>query len=271
MWFAFCTIPLCTLSSGWVAATAQATEVRQQELKSNQSSKRNTGSAQILTGHTVLLNVFVADIESDWSDAQKQSILGNMEQSLRFLSACAEPYQMDVRFEQHNLGSATMPSRVPSDPFANPAWTERAIQLAVGQDAMTLVREWSRKHNADNVVLCLHVNKPSQSYNLAHYANVEDCYRAERTVCFGRYPDGRATAAATYAHEILHLFGAGDLYFPYDTSSTRRRMANQLFPNDIMLRVDYDLAGLNVGPFTAFRVGWSRELHADHRLFEDRD
>ena len=75
-------------------------------------------------------------------------------------------------------------------------------------------------------------------------------------VCFATYPDRRLTSAATYAHEILHLFGAGDLYFPYDDTLIRKDRAPRAFPNDVMYRVDYDLHQLDVGVFTAYRVGW---------------
>jgi hypothetical protein len=118
-------------------------------------------------------------------------------------------------------------------------------------------------------LLCLHVHKPGLSYNLAHYDGVEDTYLAERMICFTRYPDGRPTAAATYAHEILHLFGAGDLYFPYDRASHRKEMARRYFPDDVMRRVDYDMSRLTVGPFTAFRVGWLYKLKPEYRVLED--
>ena len=98
---------------------------------------------------------------------------------------------------------------------------------------------------------------------------MDDTYLAERMICFTRYPDGRTTAAATYAHEILHLFGAGDLYFPYDRVARRKEMARRAFPDDVMRRVDYDIATLSVGPFTAFRVGWLDELKPEYRVFED--
>ena len=88
-------------------------------------------------------------------------------------------------------------------------------------------------------------------------------------ICFSRYPDGRLTAAATYAHEILHVFGAGDLYFPYDGDGKRKAEARRLFPNDVMFRVDYKLDRLNVGPFTAYRIGWTQSLDPKLRVFED--
>ena len=115
----------------------------------------------------------------------------------------------------------------------------------------------------------MHVDKAALSYNLAYYAHIAPEYAAERMICYSRYPDGRPTADATYAHEVLHLFGAGDLYFPYDTDSGRKREAQAQFPNDVMLRVDYDLKGLDIGEFTAYRIGWRDQLEGSLRHFED--
>ena len=117
--------------------------------------------------------------------------------------------------------------------------------------------------------MCFHVNKAALSYNLAHYDHVDDTYVAERMICFTHYPDGRPTAAATYAHEILHLFGAGDLYFPYDRDERRKELARRWFRDDVMLRVDYDMSRLTIGHFTAFRVGWLDKLKPEYEVFED--
>jgi hypothetical protein len=74
---------------------------------------------------------------------------------------------------------------------------------------------------------------------------------------------------ASYAHEILHGFGAGELYFPYDKSDSRRRLAGKIFPWDVMYRVEYKLRGLEIGAYTAYRLGWLDTLEDEHRVFED--
>jgi hypothetical protein len=151
----------------------------------------------------------------------------------------------------------------------NHVWTENVIRRSAGSSAVELVKRTKDQHETDNVIICLHVNKPALSYNLAYYDNVDRLYGAERMICFSSYPDGRQTAAATYAHEILHLFGAGDLYFPYDRDDARKDRAARLFPNDVMYRVDYDLNRLDVGAYTAFRVGWTNKLDPRYEVFDD--
>ena len=132
-----------------------------------------------------------------------------------------------------------------------------------------LVDHLRRQYGAAQVAFCLHINRAGISYNLAFYDRVRREYAAERMVCFAEYPDGRPTATATYAHELLHLFGAGDLYFPYDQTEERKELAQRYFPSDIMLRVDYDIQQLMVGPFTAFRIGWRDTLDPMWHRLED--
>ncbi|HEY6563264.1 MAG TPA: hypothetical protein VIY86_02100, partial [Pirellulaceae bacterium] len=151
----------------------------------------------------------------------------------------------------------------------DPQWTEAILKATAGGNGEDLLASLRREFNADELLVCFHVNQPALSYNLAYYDEVRPEYLVERMICFSQYPDGRFTSAATYAHEILHLFGAGDLYFPYDTGETRKRDATRWFPSDIMLRVDYDIDRLRVGPFTAFRIGWRSSLDPQWKHLED--
>jgi len=119
------------------------------------------------------------------------------------------------------------------------------------------------------VVLIYHVNKLGTSYNLSFYRGVSPVWHAERLVLFTKYENDNPTAAATYVHEILHGFGAGELYFPFDSSERRKDAAKQIFPNDVMLRVDYDITTLDIGEYTAYRIGWIEELDDRFCIFED--
>ncbi len=238
-------------------------------LKSNQASKRSTGSAARLSGSSLVFQIFVADKTSSWSPRQKADVSRNVAHSLEFIRQRSKPYGVDVSFKEETADGAFFPGVIPTATFVDPKWTEdvvRAIRHCSGNE---LVARLKKQFQVENVLLCLHVNKQALSYNLAHYDSVDPTYLAERMVCFTRYPDGRPTAAATYAHEILHLFGAGDLYFPYDKDTARKTMARRVFPNDVMRRVDYDMVRLTIGPFTAYRIGWLHTLKSEHKLFED--
>ncbi len=236
---------------------------------SNQVSKRGVGSASKLDGSVYIYNVFLSDTRSGWTRAEQQRAKDQLHQAYDFITREARRHGKSLVFVEEFAVDVDVDVPIPVDAHADPRWTEYAISRAANEPALQLVERIRSQTNVDNVILCLHVNKPALSYNLAYYDGVAARYAAERMVCFSHYPDGRLTSAATYAHEILHLFGAGDLYFPYDETPLRKERASRAFPNDVMYRVDYDLDQLDVGVFTAYRVGWQVDLAPKFRSLED--
>jgi hypothetical protein len=241
--------------------------------KANQATKRGAGSACMLRGHVVLFELFVQDPVSEWPKDQRQEVNQRVEAAITFLQQQAKRHDRAFTIQRVSGPDARLREVIPTDPHANPDWSEKAIEAATGLNGQAVVRnlvqERLTRRRTTEVAICLHVNRAGISYNLAYYDRVDPIYSAERMICFRTYPDGRATAAASYAHELLHLFGAGDLYFPYDDSNDRLQEAKESFPSDIMFRVDYDIDRLNVGPFTAFRIGWSDSLDPRWKHLED--
>ena len=238
-------------------------------LKSNQPSKRNNGSAKVLSGKVCLIHLFVRDDDSAWTTPQKAAERRRVSAALSFLQKQARRYGQKVSFVRETLPEAPLRKTIPVDMFHSPWWIEEAVRKAGHNSAVDLVRHFQAKHRADHAVIMLHVNKRATSYNLTYYDGINPVFHAERLVMFSRYTDGRPTCAASYAHEILHAFGAGELYFPFDRFSTRKNLARKYFPNDIMLRVAYKIDSLAIGPYTAYRIGWLDRLDAKYKRFED--
>ena len=66
------------------------------------------------------------------------------------------------------------------------------------------------------------------------------------------------------AHNILHLFGAADLYKSEFRRNERKiAMAGQFFPKDIMQDNDFmNIKNFEIGEYTRYLVGWSPELNS---------
>ncbi len=241
--------------------------------KSNQSSKRDIGSAGMLEGTVHIEHLFLSDDYSQWTQFEKDRVRRKLNEAYHFISFQSRRFpsrdRKPLRFLDAHFEDITVKGRIPRDAHADPKWTETAIGLYGEGSAEKKVEQIKRQSNPDHVIFCLHVNKPALSYNLAFYDNVAPIYAAERMICFTSYPDTRETSAATYAHEILHLFGAGDLYFPYDKTPARKESAAQRFPDDVMYRVDYDIFRLSIEAFTAYRIGWVDHLPTDLLYLED--
>ena len=237
--------------------------------KCNQAGKRGCGSAAWLRGKVHLCNLFVHDRQSRWSDEDRRAVGRRMDEAVRFLLAQARRYRVEVSFTQETLAEVACDQAIPTDMFACPDWIESAVRRAGHDSANDLVRGLRRRTGCQEVVLLVHVNKRATSYNLTFSDGIHNDFHAERAVMFTRYRDGRPTCAGSYAHEILHNFGAGELYFPFDSDARRKTLASGMFPDDVMHRVDYDLRRISVGDYTAYRVGWLDRLDARYKVFED--
>jgi hypothetical protein len=238
-------------------------------IQSNQASRRNNGSAAVLRGRVLLYHLWAEDAASKWTAAHQAEVRDRVRAATGFLDHWAGEYGMPLTFVEETAGRVRSASEIPTNMFAAPLWTKHLIQSTGAADGNHRVADLKQRRKADAVLFVIHVNKAALSYNLTFYDGMHPLYAAERIVCFARYPDGSPTCAASYAHEILHAFGAGELYFPFDHTDERAKEARRLFPNDVMCRVDRNLAALNIGPFTAYRIGWTDDLDESLGAFED--
>lgn len=239
---------------------------------SNQASKRNKGSASKLEGDCCILNIFVKDEESIWSLDERNRVIESMNAAVDFVMGNAKKYGIKLRILQENYGmenDVEYPGIIPTNMFANPEWTEYLFELLGYSYGNSMVSHIKKKLKVKQVVTVYHINKAGRSYNLTYSLGVDTVYLAERDVLFYMYEDGTPTYSSTYAHEILHSFGAGELYFPFDESDERFRLASKYFPDDVMFRVESDINKLSIGEYTAYRIGWLRKLDKRYRVFED--
>jgi len=238
-------------------------------LKSNQATKRGKGSAGVLSGSICLIHLFLSDKDSSWTAKEKAEALRRVDVGLAFLKKHAKRYRREFVAIREVLPDVAFGEAIPVDMFAKPSWIDRAIVQGGHGSVAGLVSKLQARHKADHAMILVHVDKRATSYNLSYYRGVRRDFFAERVVMFTRYRDGRATCAASYAHEILHAFGAGELYFPFDTSPERKNRARGHFPNDVMFRVDYRIDRLTIGDYTAYRVGWMDKLDQKYKVFQD--
>ena len=58
------------------------------------------------------------------------------------------------------------------------------------------------------------------------------------------------------AHELLHIFGAWDMYETFRVTKAQMDVASRLYPNSVMLRTSYNPYELTIDPVTGWRIGW---------------
>ena len=77
-----------------------------------------------------------------------------------------------------------------------------------------------------------------------------------------------APNVSMYMHEMLHLFGADDLYAPYLSASAAKRI-EAYCPNELMRYVPVDIQETALSPYTMFRIGWRSRLDRQFAAFSD--
>ncbi|MCL1913729.1 MAG: hypothetical protein FWG10_07625 [Eubacteriaceae bacterium] len=238
---------------------------------------QNAGSSKRLIGKCMLFNVFFNDKESAWDPEAQASLQSLQNEAFRYLESQAAFYGQDLSISSTNAGNAeyfdigiAIPIGDEWDFWADDFFKESTSYGSVNNFLEGLKAGYP---GYDNYGIIMNVNKKGHSYSLIcdpFYEEHENFY-AERIVAFHSTDETYefALSSATIAHELLHLFGAVDLYFPFDWDSERIQLAFTYFPFELMryLPMD-DINDAYISVFTAFRIGWRNTLPSKLHIFQ---
>lgn len=235
---------------------------------SRQTSWRDQGSAERLRGLVCIEQIFISHPESVWSEDDRARSLASARSAMRYLEAEAGARHIELRF-QERISEFDSEQMVASDSDEH-SWTRGAVTGAAPRLGMFLPIASCPAQACAQELAILHVASAGRSYALPSLFSGDA--EVERVVMFLRviWPaaslPGQSTAGqkqlmaaerpAGFVHEILHLFGAEDLYQP----EARRRAAQRRFPNDVMLQSHRPLSEIEISEYTAYAIGWSDEV-----------
>jgi len=83
-------------------------------------------------------------------------------------------------------------------------------------------------------------------------------------IIYCRSTYGISTDQYVISHEMLHQFGAWDLYFGTSQSEEQAAKAKELYPHSVMISTHRNKADLEVDDLTAWRVGWHVDVKQDY-------
>lgn len=230
------------------------------------------GSAGYLRGDVILVSLYINDDVSEWTAERQANAQSYLSVACSYLEEQAALYgqELDLIYDvtehpdlQYDLtydGGIAEDENGWFNPWLN-KWIDRNVAIA----------ELQKTYGTENIGFLALVADSGGSYTNVFYVEDSDIYYNESSVIFYYYPYIRTTdreVPAVYAHEILHLFGAIDLYEgSYDFSPENVYYVGQTYPTDIMYsdytedgRLVYDSIHLTVGPVTAYCLGWLDEL-----------
>ncbi len=237
-------------------------------------AKWRAGSARTLTGKVYTLSIFISEPGDPWRKADKLVMLDKQRGAESWLATQAKRYGKQLTFEhgQFGLDEDVVLDVIPEADASGDEpvdWVSRVAPLLGYTDPLQLHRQLRDDYGCDNAHVIIYANKRGIGYAMAYSTDMDETmYFVEGAILHRFYPDGREMTTASIAHELLHLYGAWDLYQTFSQTADVEAQARQTFADDIMLRVSYDIHELEVGELTAWLVGWHdeyKEWYGDYR------
>lgn len=204
---------------------------------------KNGGNCEVLQGKVSILLVFVSDSESTWDSVSRENAEQQLREEMIRMTQMAKESSVDLTL-YYGEWDISVSAEVES--YNADQW-EDAVSDAMGFDSlqdlqMALERDWEVA--SAPVVFVLNKAGRAAAYSNSGKQGAEylTLYQSDLT---------------PFCHELLHLYGARDLYFPMTVSDA----ATAYLTDSIMF------TGEKMDPLTAYLVGWAESLTEEARAF----
>lgn len=226
----------------------------------------NAGTNALLLENIKVHVFFTDDNESSWTKQEINAYFNtHIKLGFEFIEKEAKRYGIPLTVTYELYGTALCKGQVikyegivsdGSDGHHDLNTVDHAARDIGYSNKAAMYYDLFEKNDYCEVVFLSVFNKDGISY--AHQ-QAEDNGSAivEGAVVFTSYLDydfklnENTHMAATVAHEILHLFGAQDLY-----DEELKNYAKNKYADDIMLMDHRNIEQMTVGKFTAYSIGW---------------
>jgi hypothetical protein len=238
----------------------------------------NAGSAKQLTGNITSLVCFISTKDNIWLAQEKEKILSEITETERWFQNQAGKYNIDIIFNHDFLDSSTdiifdtiEPGLASGEERVD--WVYRIIQKSRYTNLKRATKKFKAKYNSDNLHVLIFAKGRGRSYSMRYAKGMnKKKYYLEGTLIYNEYLNGSpAPMQSIIAHELLHIYGAWDLYSTYAQTPDRQLKAQELYPNDIMLRVDHNITSLKINELTAWLIGWNNKFDSSFEWFRPSD
>lgn len=234
----------------------------------------NIGSAKKLEGKIYVLEVWMTSPGTSWSKNNIADMQGKIYSALDWLKKIAAKYGKNVEFEIGSYGVGAegnepgvivenLPQSYEDVAYNAPVLPE-ALKTIGYPDVLSCYNYLKEDFGTDNIVLLQLINNDGWpcacnfSKGYSEYNGEYDDFYLESVNIF-RTMKGEQCKDETIAHELLHCFGAWDMYGGQVTKEAAQ-WAQTYYPNEIMLGA-YDLKSAVVSPLTAYLTGLSTEYN----------
>lgn len=207
---------------------------------------KGLGSCHTLTGRVLLTMIMVSDSSAKWTkDALEQYKLEQAVATQKLLREAGQ-YGADVTI-WFNYLECSIDGTVTMENYHE--WATAALAAAGLPPMEEACKHLKELYDVKEAPVFFCVNYPGRSFALEW--NAGDYF--EYSVLYSEHAD--------YRHELNHLFGATDFYFPDIVS----QLADKYLPNSIMKGNEDPVTD----SLTAYLIGWTDTLTPEAKAFID--
>lgn len=239
-------------------------------------AQKNYGSAALLTDPTVLVSVFLNDAAHGrtWDAESRATAVQYTQMAVDWIAAQAETYGKTTtlicdRTPDGSNAALTRSYLLQSSVSGGEDSQESATFLDEMDTLCASLAADSRlaTYGARHIAFLFFLPLDGTSFTMAHYADDGENFYYEYSCLYQKdaYTNGENESPAVYAHEILHLFGAPDLYDgssdPY-VDAALADYAAETYPDEIMISTyeadgssRFDTITKTLSPLTAYCLG----------------
>lgn len=234
-------------------------EVQQPELGElgNPRSSYKLGSAKCLEGKNLIYSMFVDTPDAEWTQEEKQQVLENLKIAEEYIEASAKEYRkkVDLVVDFEENPDLTGRARIFFSVKDGEDYEEQMDrEIARWLDKRVSYENLMQEYKAKGIAMIVFVNHTGSPYAIC-YDGIDN--PQESLVMFAD------EVPATYAHEILHLFGAHDLYEDAEYTEEVCGYIQKAYPLEIMYTIKDSRGKQNkseieniISPVTAYHLGW---------------
>lgn len=229
----------------------------ERQLKSDYRDARQSGMSKTLTKNITLAYVYLDDNRwSKWSGKIRLQNRANLAKVTSWYQDQAKDYGVDDLNIKIRYFFINSPKGLGKEWIRRPEFFDYAHGLLVRQLGFSNFTDFteslSRGHDNSDVALVFHSNADARSFaRSCHKIRTPQRCNVEYVMLTEKMNNGPHVWAIpqVQSHEILHLFGAADLY--------NIAAAKDYAVTDIMNYYSRELKHATIEPITAWSIGWS--------------
>lgn len=236
-----------------------------------------TGSVKYLDGSTVLVSIFIEDRNALWTSQDEALVHENLDIACNYLVEEGKRYGKSVNLiydteeysdlEYHLDYNKEFPGSTNEDTNEVNDFVNYVYEYIYDEISVEAIM---KKYKVNSVGFLIFIDGEADAATAYNYHYGPEKYYYEELAFINlRWEEDRNVNPDTYAHEILHMFGARDLYYTDAGDGISREFVDYVaeeYSKDIML--GYSTKGVSwddkitsqITDITAYFIGWKEYI-----------